>query len=189
MINKNFNYLFSTRCLHYCFVLVLLSLSACSKDPETIDLKKYEGQWKPIDFSDWTGMHNAPPFISTPGKTFYLNGDKISVTEVVMHNDTNGNLYTTSTTGTFKLKYDIQSKMKGEGSTILVVSEHYYGYTDQDVMAFHLKYEREIDFKNKPGYFNPNDKFDITENSIYVWYYVYGGSTATIQRRKLAKIQ
>ena len=170
-------------------ILFLLTLSACSKDPQAIDLQKYEGQWKPIDFSDWTGMHNAPPFISRPGKTFYLNGDKISVTEVTMHNDSNGNLYTTSTSSTFDLKYDIQTKMKEEGSTVLVVTEHYYGYTDQGIMALHLNYNREIDFNNKPNYYNPNNKFDVAENTINVWYYVYGGSTATIQQRKLVKIQ
>lgn len=169
--------------------LFLLTLSACSKDPQAIDLQKYEGQWKPIGFSDWTGMHNAPPLISRPGKTYYLNGDKINVTEVVMHNDTNGNLYTTSTTASYNLIHNIQSKMKGEGSTILIVSEHYYGYTDQDIMAFHLKYEREIDFNNKPAYYNPNDRFDITENTINVWHYEFGGSTATIQDRKLVKVQ
>ncbi len=188
-IHKKLVFAPSTHRISFWVVLILLALSACSKDPQAIDLQKYEGQWKPIDFSDWTGMHNAPPFISRPGKTFYLNGDKISVTEVTMHNDTNGNLYTTSTSGTFNLKYDIQSKMKGEGSTILVVTEHYYAYTDQGIMAFQLNYKREVDFKNKSGYQNPNDKFDISENTINVWYYVYGGSNATIQQRKLVKIQ
>jgi len=190
MINKNFNYLFSTRCIYGCFVILLLLLSACSKDPVAIDSRKYEGTWKPLEFSDWTGMHNAPPFITTPGKTFYLNGDKISVTEVIMHSDTLGNLSTTSTTSTFNFKYNIQSKLIEEGSSVLKVTEHYHGYTDLGTEALHLEYERVIDLTSKlENYSYSNYKFDITENTIDVNYYTWGGYEANIQRRKLVKIQ
>lgn len=175
---------------NFALILVIITmLNACSKDPIAIDFEKYEGNWKPVSFKDWSGMHNAPPIIAQPGKTFSINGDQLKMREVKMFTDTNGNLYTTTQTDSFKLGYNVKTKLIQQGGSILSVVEDYYGYTETGITAVHLQYKREVDLSNMSVTPYSNNKFEISEDVIKVWYYDWGGYNATIRDRKLIRIR
>lgn len=170
-------------------LFVLLLLNACSKDPVAIDFEKYEGNWKPVSFSDWTGMHNAPPIFDRPGTTHYIKGDKLYRDVVTLFNDSNGNPYTTKSVDSFKLAYFIQSELKEQGSNILVVSEQYDGLTTTGNLGVRLTYKREIDLKNMSNPPFSNNIFEISEDNIRIWWYEWGGGYATILDRKLVRLR
>ncbi|MFM6982495.1 MAG: hypothetical protein ACKOXF_00060 [Chitinophagaceae bacterium] len=170
-------------------MIIITLLNACSKDPIAVDFEKYEGYWKPVSFSDWTGMHNAPPFFARPGTTYYTRGEKLFKVVVTLYNDSNGNPFTTQKVDSFKLEYNIQSKLKEQGSSILLVTEQYDGLTPTGNLGVRLSYKREIDLINKSVTPYSNDRFEISEDKIDVWYYTWGGSDATIRERKLQRIR
>ena len=170
-------------------LFVLLLLNACSKDPVAIDFEKYEGYWKPVSLSDWTGMHNAPPFFDRPGTTHYIKGDKLYRDVVTLLNDSNGNPYTTKRVDSFKLEYLVQSKLKEQGSSILVVTEQYDGLTSTGNLGVRLTYKREIDLKNMSNPPFSNNTFEISEDNIRIHSYEWGGPYATILDRKLVRLR
>lgn len=170
-------------------LIIITLLNACSKDPVAIDFEKYEGYWKPVSLSDWTGMHNAPPIFDRPGTTHYIKGDKLYRDVVTLFNDSNGNPYTTKRVDSFKLEYLVQSKLKEQGSSILVVAEQYDGLTSTGNLGVRLTYKREIDLKNMSNPPFSNNIFEISEDNIRIWWYEWGGGYATILDRKLVRLR
>jgi hypothetical protein len=169
-------------------LMFLMVLSSCKKDVQVNEFEKYVGNWKPILFSDWNGMHNAPPLVETPGTKYTVFNNLLCRSVVTLYTDTNGLLDITSLKDTFDLVYTIKSYLVQEGSSKLHVSEFYQGYTKDKTLAVTLKYENETDLKNT-SVNNPNNKFSVYGNEINVFYYTWGGCCATVYSRRLQKIE
>jgi hypothetical protein len=168
-------------------LMFLMVLSSCKKDVQVNEFEKYVGNWKPILFSDWNGMHNAPPTVETPVTHYTIFNKLLCRNDVTFHTDTTG-YWSTSIKDTFDLVYTIKSYLTQEGSSILHVSELYQGYTKNKTLAVTLKYENEVDLKN-PSNSNLNNKFSVYGNEINVFYYTWGGCCATVYDRRLQKIE
>lgn len=166
----------------------LMVLSSCKKDVQINEFDKYVGNWKPISFSDWNGMHNAPPTAESPGIQYTIFNKLLCRNDVTFHTDTTGGFWTTSLKDTFDLVYTIKSYLTQEGSSKLHVSELYQGYTKDKTLAVTLKYENEVDLKST-SVKDPNNKFSVYGNEINVFYYTWGGCCATVYSRRLQKVE